>query len=107
VDDFNGAILALLRQGLPNAGYDAGGASVLTVDAIIDTLARLRGKRVRKFHVPAGAIAIPARFSRDFEPELLAAFDTDDVADPSPLAAVTGLQPRPFGQGAVDLFRTR
>jgi nucleoside-diphosphate-sugar epimerase len=106
VDDFNGAILALLSAGLPNLAFDSGGAQALTVNALVDTLARVRGKRIKKVHIPAGAIALPARFSRDFEPELLAAFDTDDVADPGPLQAQTGLEPRRFEEGAPDLFRT-
>jgi len=106
VDDFNSAMLSLLQKGLPNRAFDSGGSQALTVNDLVDTLAHIRGKRVKKIHIPARVVALPARFSRDFEPELLAAFDTDDVADPTPLALQTNSCPRRFDEGAADLFRT-
>ncbi len=104
VEDFSHAILALLEKGLPGRGYDAGGGTAHTMNQVVDLLATAVGKRVRKVHVPPRLLTLPARFSRDFEPELLAAFDSDDTADPGPLAEATGVTPRGFAAGAPCLF---
>ncbi|HJN74924.1 MAG TPA: NAD(P)-dependent oxidoreductase [Myxococcota bacterium] len=105
VDDFNGSILRLLEKGLPGAAFDSGGAEALTFDELVRVIARAAGKRRRPLHIPKPAIIAASRFSPDFEPELLDTADTDDVADPRPLAEATGLWPRSFRAGVDCLLR--
>lgn len=105
VDDFNGSILRLLEKGLPGAAFDSGGAEALSFDEIVSIIAKAAGKRRRPLHIPKRAIIAVSRFSKDFEPELLDTADTDDVADPQPLAEATGLWPRSFRSGVDCLLR--
>ena len=105
VDDFNGSILRLLEKGLPGAAFDSGGEDVLTMDEIVRVIAQAAGKRRRPLHVPKRAILLAARFSKDFEPDLLDTADTPDTADPRPLAEATGLWPRSFRAGVDCLLR--
>ncbi len=95
VDDFNGAILGLLERGLPDAAYDSGGPRPRSFDDIVAILAAEAGKRRRPLHIPKRAILLAARFSRDFEADLLDTADTDDLADPRG----RGRWPRPRGCG--------
>ena len=104
VDDFNGSILALLERGLPNQAYDSGGPRPRSFDDIVACIAREAGKRRRPLHIPKGAILLAARFSRDFEADLLDTADTDDLADPSDLAEASGVWPRTFPRGCSDLL---
>jgi NADH dehydrogenase len=106
VDDFSAAILALLAlPELPCAAYDAGGPVPLTFDEIIDTIGEAMGKRATKLHLPKALFVQMARFSRDFDPSLLAAMDEDEVADPSAMVAATGVSPRSFRVGVTTLLR--
>ncbi len=103
VHDFADAMLALLDGELPNAAYDAGGSEVLTMDAVIDTLARALGTRPRKLHLPVGLFQRLAGLAGDLDEELLAAFGTDDAVDHRALQDATGVRMRPFSEGARDL----
>lgn len=107
VDDFNGAALRLLEQGLPNRAFDAGGADALTMDGLIQALARHLGTRALPVHLPKKAlITAVSAMSADFEPDLLDTADVDDVADPAALEAAAGMTMRTFGVGLPDLYRT-
>jgi nucleoside-diphosphate-sugar epimerase len=103
VHDFVDAMLALIDQGLPSAAFDAGGSQVLSMDQVIDTLASAMGTRPRKLHLPTGLFQKLAGFAKDLDPEMLAAFGTDDVVDHEPLERATGVRMRPFLEGARDL----
>lgn len=104
IDDFSAAALALLRRGLPRRAFDAGGAEALSFNEVIDTIARAAGRRFTpKLHLPKALFVQLARLSADFDPDLIAAIDEDEVADPGPLAAATGVRFRPFSEGARDL----
>ena len=104
VDDFNGAILGLLDRGLSNQAYDSGGPRPRSFDDIVAILAAEAGKRRRPLHIPKRAILLAARFSRDFEADLLDTADTDDLADPGALAEASGVWPRTFPRGCGDLL---
>ena len=91
--------------GLPGAAYDAGGAEALTMDEIVDTIARALHRSVRKLHLPKALCVKAAGWSRDFDPHLVAAVDEDELADPSALTAASGISPRSFRQGVRDLLR--
>lgn len=107
VDDLSAAILGLLTRagGLPGQAFDAGGAQALSFDQVIDTIARALRRRVHKLHLPRALFVQAARFSRDFDPSLLDAVEQDEVADPAPLAAASGVVPRAFADGVGDLVR--
>lgn len=95
VDDFNGAILRLIRAGAWNAAYDAGGPLPMTLREIIRALG---GRRVLPLPRPLLRVIGPlAGMSSD----VISTFDTDDVVDPRPLARASGLQPRAFDPGAL------
>src|SRR5262249_29124826 len=58
VGDVAAAALACLRcRESEKKVYTVSGASVLTLDAIIDTVCRLLGRRVARVHVPAAPVA--------------------------------------------------
>ncbi len=103
VDDFSAAILAFLDQGLPDEAYDIGGGDALAFDEVIDTIGRALGKKVRKLHLPKALFVGMARFSPDFDPNLIAAMDEDEVADPTAMTAACGVAPRSFAEGVRDL----
>ncbi len=103
VHDFADAMLALLERGLPDAAFDAGGSQVLTMDAVIDTLAQALGTRPAKLHLPAGLFQRLAGLVGDLDDELTAAFGTDDTVDHRPLEQASGVRLRPFSEGAGDL----
>ncbi len=95
VDDFNGAILALVRRGLGRDEFDAGGPEPLTLREIIRALG---GRRVLPLPGPLLRVAGPlAGLSAD----VVSTFDTDDVVDPRPLASASGIEPRPFEAAAL------
>lgn len=95
VDDFNGAILALLRRGLGAAEYDAGGPRPLTLREIVRLLG---GKRVLPIPGPVVRRVGPLA---GLDADAVSTFDTDDVVDPRPLAEASGLEPRAFDAGAL------
>lgn len=104
VDDLSTAILRLLEAPLPNTAYDIGGAEALTMDEVVDTIARALHKSVVKLHLPKALFVQVGKLSPDFDPDLLNAADEDEVADPSALAAALGFTPRAFAQGVRDLL---
>lgn len=95
VDDFNGAILALLEKNVWNAEFDAGGPTPMSMREVI---AALGGRRV---------LPIPGLVLRrigplaGLHPDVVSTFDTDDVVDFRPLATASGITPRPFDAGAL------
>lgn len=99
VDDFNGAILALLQKGRWNGAYDAGGPAPL---AYRDLVRALGGRPVP---LPRRAVELAGRVA-GFHPDVLATFDTDDVVDPRPLALASGVEPRPFDPASLGEFRS-
>jgi NADH dehydrogenase len=104
VGDFNAAALALLEGGLSGrCAYDAGGPRALRMDHLVDTLAEALGTQVQRLLVPVPLFGLGARLTGGFDPELLAAFTTDDIVDPAPLTEASGVVPRPFSVGALDL----
>ena len=104
VDDFSDAILALLRKPLPNCAFDAGGEQALTFDSIVDLIAGACGRRVRKLHLPKNMFVQMSRFHGDFDPDLMAAVDEDELADGTQLSESTGVRLRPFSQGVQCLI---
>jgi len=99
VDDLSDAMLALLDGALDGSAYDAGGSEALTFDEIVDTIAASQGRCVRKVHLPKAMFVQMAKLSADFDPALIAAVDEDEVADPTELGEVTGVDFRPFSEG--------
>lgn len=104
VQDFAAAGVKLLEQGLPGRAFDAGGAELLSFNAIVDRLAALVGKTPIRLNIPRRLLVAAARFVPDMEPELLDAAETDDPADPGPLEAATGLRMRGFSEAASELL---
>jgi nucleoside-diphosphate-sugar epimerase len=94
VDDFNGAILALLGRGVWNAAFDAGGPEALTVREIITRIAGDRPARI--LEVPEAFAKIAGRYLKNFSEDTLATFATNDTVDPGPLQAASGVVPRRF-----------
>lgn len=96
IDDFNHAIQRLLERGLTSSAYDAGGAEVLSFNAIIDAIAQSMGVCRGRLPIPKALFVAMASRSADFDPELIQTIDTDDLANPRALEAATGLQMRGF-----------
>lgn len=104
VDDFNGALLALLDRGVWGTALDAGAPEPLTMRALLHTLARAAGHRIVVVPVPATLAAAGARMVPGLDPALIRDFATDDVVDPAPLAALSGVRPRSFADGVGCLY---
>lgn len=104
VHDLSDVILSLLERGLRGQELDLGGADALSFDAIIDTIAAAMGRSVRKLHIPKAVAVKLSALVPNMEPSLLGAVDTDEVADPGPLTAATGVKPRAFVDGVRDLL---
>jgi NADH dehydrogenase len=104
LDDFSDAILRLLEDPLPNRAFDAGGAEALSFDGIVDTIASALGRSVTKLHLPKALFVTAARVNPDFDPDLIAAVDEDEVADPTELSEATGVRFRTFAEGVRCLI---
>lgn len=104
VDDLADAALALLERGLRGQALDIGGGDALRFADLVDALAASQGRRVLKLRLPKRLFVFAAARSRDFDPTLIDAVDADEVVDNGPLVAATGVRPRPFAQGAGDVF---
>lgn len=102
--DLSAAMLALCERGLKGQELDAGGAEALSFDEIVDQLAGALGRNPVKLHIPKIVAMKVAPLLPSFEPTLLGAVDTDEVADPAPLIAATGVSPRGFAEGKRDLL---
>lgn len=102
--DLSAVVLSLLERGLRGQELDLGGADALSFDEIIDAIGHAMGRRVRKLHVPKSVALKLAALVPNMEPSLLGAVDTDEVADPGPLSAATGVTPRTFAEGVRDLI---
>ncbi len=98
VADFSAAILGLLDRNVWHASFDAGGPAPIRMREIVDALA---GRSRRTVSVPTSLAARVGGAVGAFEPELLRAFAQDDVVDPAPLAAASGVTPRPFDPAGV------
>ena len=104
VDDFNDAILGLLEGPLPNRAFDAGGATAMSFNEIIDTMATAMNKRVRKIHLPQALFVQIARYHQEFDADLIRAVDEDEVADSVDLTRETGVHCRSFSEGVRCLI---
>lgn len=104
VDDFNGALLALLERGRWGRAFDAGAPAPLTMRRLLRVLGEAAGHHPLVLPVPGRLAGLGARLVPGFDPELVRTFATDDVVDAAPLAAASGLSPRPFEQGAACLY---
>lgn len=102
--DLSDAILALIDRGLSGQELDAGGADALCFDEIVDTMAHAMGRSVAKLHIPKALAVKLSKLTPNMEPSLLGAVDTDEIADPGPLTAATGVHPRSFADGVRDLI---
>jgi NADH dehydrogenase len=88
-----------------NKVYEVGGPTRYTFDELIDTIARVLGKRVFKVHIPiplmrpgtalAEAILPKPPITRD----QLIMLDEDNVTDQRPLEDVFGIKPTGFEEG--------
>lgn len=105
VVDFADAALALLEQGLPDQAFEAGGGEALSMDEIVQRVARAAGRSGRHVHLPKSLFVQLGRLSADFDPDLLAAADQDELACPAALEAASGVRMRPFSEGVADLLR--
>ena len=105
VRDFAEAMLACMAGPSPRVAFDAGGGSALSFREIIAALAAAAGRRPRLLPVPKAVFVALARRQPNFDPELIDAVDADELADPGPLEAATGLRMRPFAEGAAELLR--
>jgi len=103
VEDFCRAGLALIEDGLKGQALDAGGGDALSMNTLVAQLAEAMGKEARIVHLPGAINRLLGKFRKELDPELLAVFDTDDVADPTAMTAATGVVPRCFAEGAADL----
>lgn len=104
VADLAAAALALVEGQRWGQAFDLGGADALEFDEIVRTIARAAHRRVALLHLPKALFIKLAARSADFDPDLIAAVDQDEVADPAPLEAATGLRMRSFAQGVGDLL---
>ena len=93
-----------LEKGLPNQIFEAGGADGMSFNEIIDLIANGLRKKSRKMHLPKALFVMLAKWHPDFDPTLIGAIDEDEVADPNPLSEYTGIKPRRFADGLVDLL---
>lgn len=114
VDDFNGAILALIAQRgadsdarAPgwNRAYDSGGPDALTMREVITILGGHAGRLwTPLLRVPTSAAWLAAHALPNMRPELVRTFAMDDAVDPLPLRVASGVVPRTFEVGSLDLF---
>ena len=104
VDDFSDAMLSLLERPLPGLAFDAGGGDALSFDQIIDTIAAALHRPGRKLHLPKSLFVQLARIHGNFDADLIAAVDEDEVADSSELSRLTGVRFRPFSEGVRCLI---
>jgi nucleoside-diphosphate-sugar epimerase len=105
VDDFNGALLALLERGRWRGAFDAGGPDPLTMRQVIAILGGHAGRWVTpRLRIPARAAWLASHALPNMRPELVRTFAMDDAVDPEPLRAASGVVPRTFEVGSLDLF---
>lgn len=104
IDDVLGAMgQALTRDDVLGHTYEIGGPEVLTYDALLDRVARTRGVRRWKVHLPMPVVrAAVAAFALMPDPlitkEEADALFTDNVCDNAPAVRTFGLQLRPVDQ---------
>ena len=103
-EDLSAAMLALLERGLKGQELDAGGRDALSMNDIIDALGKALGKSPLKLHIPKMLAVKASPILPGFEPSLVGAVDTDELADPAPMTAATGVSPRGFSEGLWDLL---
>lgn len=104
VDDFSDAMLSLLDKDLPRRAFDAGGAEALTMNEIVGTIASAMNRTVRPLHLPKALFVQLARVAPDFDPDLIAAVDEDEVTDNRALERATGVKCRSFSEGVRCLL---
>ena len=106
VDDVAAAALASLRS--PESEkkvYTISGASVLALDAIIDTVCRLLGRRALKVHLPAAPVAAVMQAAErrglrlPLRAEQILRLEEDKCFDHTEAARDLGYRPRTFEDG--------
>lgn len=105
VRDLAEAFLACMAGAHTGAAFDAGGGEALSFREIIAAIGRAAGRSPRLLPVPKALFVALARRQPNFDPELIDAVDADELADPAPLEAATGLRMRPFSAAAAELLR--
>ena len=103
VDDFSDGMLSLLGAPLPNRAFDVGGATALSFNTIIETIAQALGRRGRRLHLPKALFVQLASFHDNFDADLINAVDEDELADSAELSALTGIRFRAFNEGVKCL----
>lgn len=105
VDDFSGAILGLVARAAWGRAFDAGGPDPLTMRELITILGFHAGRPwTPLLRIPANAAWLAAHLVPSMRPELVRTFAMDDTVDPAPLQAASGVTPRTFEVGSLDLF---
>ncbi len=96
--------LALELPGTENRVYDVGGPEPLTFDAIIDTIAGVLGRRVKKFHQPVWCMRVAAHLCGRFRwfpltTGQLRMLLEGSTCDPAAFYQDFGLTPIAFSEG--------
>ncbi len=96
--------LALELPGTENRIYDVGGPEPLTFDAIIDTIAEVLGRRVKKFHQPVWCMRVAANLCGRFRwfpltTGQLRMLLEGSTCDPTAFYRDFGLEPVSFAEG--------
>ena len=104
VRDFARVGLSMIDMGLDGLELDAGGASILSMKEIIDSIAQKIDTHPRVLPIPKSLFVWLSHLSKNFEGSLIDAIDQDECIDIQPLVFETGVQPRTFEQGLSDLL---
>jgi NADH dehydrogenase len=96
--------LALELPQTENKIYEVGGPEPLTFNEIIDTIAKVLGRRVRKIHQPVWCMRFAARLCGRFRwfpltPGQLRMLLEGSTCDPTAFYQDFGLSPEPFEEG--------
>jgi uncharacterized protein YbjT (DUF2867 family) len=99
--------LALELPGTENRVYDVGGPEPLTFDAIIDTIAGVLGRRVKKFHQPVWCMRVAAKLCGRFRwfpltPGQLRMLLEGSTCDSTDFYRDFGLEPISFSEGLAE-----
>jgi uncharacterized protein YbjT (DUF2867 family) len=102
--------LALELPHAENKIYEVGGPEPLTFNEIIDTLARVLGRRVKKIHQPVWCMSLAAHLCGRFRwfpltPGQLRMLLEGSTCDPGPFYQDFGLEPIPLAEGLSRYLR--
>lgn len=102
--------LALELSSTENQVYEVGGPEPLTFNEIIDTLARVLGRRIKKIHQPVWCMRLAARMCGRFRwfpltPGQLRMLLEGSTCDPTAFYQDFGLTPVPLEEGLARYLR--